>query len=145
MQRVAERCIGQTADVSAYRKNRDLLYGGLRELCYSCVYPDGAFYLFVRSPEPDAKAFSERAKKYELLLVPSDDFDLPGYVRLAYCVSEATIRNSMPSFKALAEEGRKEGKAEECRNTERERKRADIAEAELEKYKKYAIAHGYKE
>lgn len=103
MQRVIERCLGLTADLSVYRENRDLLYEGLRELGYDCVYPDGAFYLFVKSPEPDAKAFSERAKQFELLLVPSDDFGLEGYVRLAYCVSGEMIRRAMPAFRALAE------------------------------------------
>ncbi len=104
MQRVVEKCLGQTADISVYKANRDLLYNGLRERGFRCVYPDGAFYLFVKSPEPDAKAFSERAKKHELLLVPSDDFGLPGYVRVAYCVSGEMIRRSMPAFEALAGE-----------------------------------------
>ncbi len=104
MQRVVERCLGQTSDVGVYRANRDKLYGGLSALGYDCVYPDGAFYLFVKSPEPDARAFSERAKKYELLLVPSDDFGVGGYVRAAYCVSPEMIERAMPAFKALAEE-----------------------------------------
>ena len=103
-QRVVERCLGQTADVSKYKENRDLLLGGLRALGYECVEPQGAFYLFVKSPEPDAKAFSERAKRHELLLVPSDDFGVPGYVRLAYCVARETIERSMPAFAALMEE-----------------------------------------
>ena len=105
-QRVVERCIGQTSDISKYVENRDLLVSGLREIGYDCVQPQGAFYLFVRSPEPDAKAFSERAKKYELLLVPSDDFGTPGYVRIAYCVSKDMISRSMPAFRALMEEYR---------------------------------------
>lgn len=104
MQRVVERCIGQTSDISAYKKNRDLLYEGLTEAGFDCVKPDGAFYLFMKSPEPDALAFSERARKYELLLVPSDDFGVKGYVRIAYCVAESTIRNSMSAFRKLAEE-----------------------------------------
>ena len=103
---MVERCIGQTADVSKYLENRDLLAGGLRELGYECVQPQGAFYLFVRAPEPDAKAFSERAKRYELLLVPSDDFGVPGYVRIAYCVSKEMISRSMPAFRALMAEYR---------------------------------------
>jgi aspartate aminotransferase len=103
-QRVVEKCLGQTADVSKYRENRDLLCSGLSRLGFDCVKPQGAFYLFVKSPEPDAKAFSDRAKKHELLLVPSDDFGCPGYVRIAYCVSSDMIRRSMPAFKALAEE-----------------------------------------
>lgn len=104
MQRVIEKCLGQTADISQYKQSRDLLYGGLTALGFDCVKPDGAFYLFMKTPEPDAKAFSERAKKFELLLVPSDDFGLPGYVRIAYCVSPEMIRRSMPAFKQLAEE-----------------------------------------
>ena len=104
MQRVVEKCLGATADISKYRENRDLLYGGLTKLGFTCVKPDGAFYLFVKTPEPDAKAFSERAKKHELLLVPSDDFGCPGYVRVAYCVAKKTIEDAMPAFAALAKE-----------------------------------------
>ena len=104
MQRVVEKCLGATADVSKYKENRDLLVSGLRALGYDCVEPQGAFYLFVKSPEKDAKAFSERAKKHELLLVPSDDFGVPGYVRIAYCVSKDMIERSMPAFKALIAE-----------------------------------------
>jgi len=76
----------------------------LRAYGYQVTEPDGAFYLFVKSPEPDAYAFCERAKKYELLLVPSDDFGVPGYVRIAYCVSNDQIRRSLPAFRALYEE-----------------------------------------
>ena len=105
-QRVMERCLGQTADVSQYRANRDLLCAGLREIGYDFVEPQGAFYLFVKCPIPDAKEFSERAKKHELLLVPSDDFGCPGFVRIAYCVSADMIRRSMPAFRALMDEFR---------------------------------------
>ena len=104
MQRVIEKCIDKTSDISLYKINRDLLYNGLKELGFDCVYPDGAFYLFMKTPEPDANAFAERARKYELLLVPSDDFGVTGYVRIAYCVSAEQIRNSMPAFRKLAEE-----------------------------------------
>ena len=104
IQRVVERCLDATAELSVYEENRDLLYRGLRELGYDCVYPDGAFYLFVKSPIPDAVAFSERAKKYELILVPSDDFGVSGYLRLAYCVPGDRIRRAMPAFAALAAE-----------------------------------------
>ena len=104
MQRVIEKCLGATADISKYQENRDLLYGGLTALGYECVKPDGAFYLFVKALEPDAKAFSEKAKKHELLLVPSDDFGCPGYVRVAYCVAQKTIGDAMPAFAALAKE-----------------------------------------
>ena len=106
MQRVIEKCLGRTADISVYRRNRDLLYSGLTALGFDCVHPGGAFYLFMRSPEADAKAFSERAKKYELALVPSDDFGIEGYVRLAYCVPEEMIRRSLPAFAALARDYR---------------------------------------
>ena len=98
------RCQGITSDVSVYERNRDLLVGALQKCGYTCVQPDGAFYLFVKSPEPDANAFCERAKKYNLLLVPGDDFGCKGYVRIAYCVSNDMIRRSLPSFEKLAKE-----------------------------------------
>ena len=97
-------CVGMTADIAIYRRNRDLLYGMLTELGFSCVSPEGAFYLFMKAPIEDAKAFSEAARKYELLLVPSDDFGLPGYLRLAYCVPTETIEGSREAFRALARE-----------------------------------------
>lgn len=103
-QRVVSKCVGQTADISVYKKNRDLLYNGLTELGYKCVKPDGAFYLFVKSMESDAYAFCEKAKKHELLLVPADDFGCPGYVRISYCVTTEQIKNSMPAFEKLAKE-----------------------------------------
>ena len=84
-------------------KNRDLLYSSLTELGYRCIHPDGAFYLFVKSPEPDARAFCRRALGYELLFVPGDDFGCPGYVRIAYCVPRERIERAMPAFRALAE------------------------------------------
>ena len=104
MQRVVSRCLGKTSDISVYRQNRDLLYNALTSYGFECVYPDGAFYLFMKSPEPDAKAFCERAKKYELLLVPSDSFGCPGYVRISYCVSTDMIKRSLPAFEALSKE-----------------------------------------
>lgn len=104
VQRVVERCLDETADLDIYAENRDLLYGGLRALGFDCVYPDGAFYLFVKCPIPDAVAFSERAKRCELILVPSDDFGVTGYVRLAYCVPREMIERSMAAFAALAKE-----------------------------------------
>ena len=87
-----------------YRRNRDLLLDSLKEYGYDLVEPDGAFYLFVRSPEPDAKAFCERAKKYNLLLVPSDSFGVEGYLRISYCVDYDKIERSLPLFKKLIEE-----------------------------------------
>lgn len=103
-QKAVARCADVKGDISAYARNRDLLYNGLTELGYECVRPQGAFYLFVKSPEPDANAFSERAKKHDVLIVPSDSFGCPGYVRISYCVSEKTIVDSMPAFKAIMEE-----------------------------------------
>lgn len=103
-QRVVAVCAGKTSDLSVYRKNRDRFYAALTEYGYDVVYPDGAFYLFVKSLEADAVAFCERAKKYELLLVPSDDFGVKGYVRIAYCVAPETIERALPAFKKLAEE-----------------------------------------
>ena len=104
LQRVVAENLGKTADVSIYDKNRELLYNSLTEYGYTAVKPDGAFYLFVKSPEADAAAFAEKAKKYELLLVPSDSFGMGGYVRISYCVSTKQIENSLPAFKALIKE-----------------------------------------
>lgn len=103
-QHMIPKCVGMTADISVYEKNRDLLYGALTEMGFEAVRPEGAFYLFVKSPEPDANAFSEKAKKYEILFVPSDDFGMEGFVRISYCVSTKQIERSLPSFKKLAEE-----------------------------------------
>lgn len=103
-QKAVAKCADVTGDIMAYAKNRDLLYNGLTELGYECVRPQGAFYLFVKSPEPDAGAFSERAKKHDVLIVPSDSFGCTGYVRISYCVSEKTILNAMPAFKKIMEE-----------------------------------------
>lgn len=101
-QKVISRCIGKTSDVSVYKKNRDLLYDALTEYGYRCIKPDGAFYLFVEALEEDAKAFAEKAKEYELLLVASDSFGTPGFVRISYCVSTEQIVKSLPAFKKLA-------------------------------------------
>ena len=103
-QKLIARCQGVTSDVSVYERNRDTLAGALRSYGFRCVQPDGAFYLFVKSPEPDAYAFCERAKKYNLLLVPGDDFGCKGYVRIAYCVSHEMIERSLPAFEKLAKE-----------------------------------------
>ena len=103
-QRVVAECDGLTGDLGTYKKNRDLLYNGLTESGYTCVYPDGAFYLFVKALEEDTKAFCERAKKHELLLVAGDDFGCPGWVRVAYCVKTETITRALPLFNKLAKE-----------------------------------------
>ena len=103
-QKVVARCIGQTADIFVYKKNRDLLVDALTKFGFHCVKPDGAFYLFVKALEEDANAFCEKAKKYELLLVPGDDFGCKGYVRISYCVSTEQIQRAIPAFEKLAEE-----------------------------------------
>ena len=100
-QDVILKCMGQTSDVNVYDQNRKLLYNGLKEMGYDCVYPSGAFYLFVKSPEPDAKAFSDKAKKLNLLIVPADSFGCPGYVRISYCVDPDMIRRSFAAFEKL--------------------------------------------
>ena len=103
-QRVIARCIHEVADVSIYERNRDMFYGELINLGYQCVKPGGAFYLFPRSLEADAVSFCERAKRYDLLMVPGDDFGCPGHVRLAYCVQPKQIERSLPAFGRLAQE-----------------------------------------
>ncbi len=103
-QRVVAACQGQTADMTVYKTNRELLYTRLTALGFQLVRPEGAFYIFMKTPEPDANAFSMKARDYELLLVPGDDFGMPGYVRLAYCVDTAMITRSLPAFEKLAAE-----------------------------------------
>ncbi len=97
-------CLGKTADISIYDTNRKMLYEALTSYGFTCANPDGAFYLFMKAAEDDAYAFCEKAKKYELLLVPSDDFGFPGYVRIAYCVTTEQIERSLPAFRALAKD-----------------------------------------
>lgn len=104
MQKVVAKCLDAKVDVPFYNRNREALYNGLKELGFECIKPEGAFYLFVKSPVEDEKVFCAAAKKYHILIVPGTSFACPGYVRIAYCVSYETIMNSMPGFKALAEE-----------------------------------------
>lgn len=104
MQRVVARCINCTTDIAAYDRNRRALYEGLKDVGLECIEPEGAFYLFVKSPMEDEKQFCQIAKKYHILMVPGSSFACPGYVRLAYCVSYDTIMNSLPAFKKLMEE-----------------------------------------
>lgn len=104
MQKVIAKCVDAEVDVAAYDKNRLALYNGLKECGFECIKPQGAFYLFVKSPVADEKAFCEAGKKYNILMVPGSSFACSGYVRLAYCVSYDTIINSLPEFKKLAEE-----------------------------------------
>lgn len=103
-QKVIPYCLGSYADFSVYKNNRDTLYNALVEYGYEVVKPRGAFYIFMKSLEKDAVKFCERAKKYEILLVPGDAFGYPGYVRISYCVSLRTILDSLPGFKKLIEE-----------------------------------------
>lgn len=103
-QQLVKKVLGKTADISIYKANRDKLCAALTAYGFEVVKPDGAFYLFVKSPEADALAFAERAKKYELLIVPADSFGVKGYVRISYCVSPRTVERALPAFKALAEE-----------------------------------------
>lgn len=103
-QKVVGKCAGMPSDISIYEKNRDLLYNGLIEAGFSCVKPDGAFYLFPQSLEEDDVAFCEKAKKYDLLLVPGRDFGCPGHFRASYCIKTSTIERSLPLFKKLADE-----------------------------------------
>lgn len=104
MQKVIGKCVDAEVDVAAYDKNRLALYNGLKELGFSCIKPQGAFYLFVKSPVEDEKEFCQAAKKYNILMVPGSSFACSGYVRLAYCVSYDTIVNALPQFAKLAEE-----------------------------------------
>lgn len=103
-QKVVEKCLNEKTDLSFYDRNREDLYNGLKECGFECIKPQGAFYLFVKSPVPNEKEFCETAKKYNILIVPGSSFACPGYVRLAYCVSHETIVNSLPKFKELAKE-----------------------------------------
>ena len=103
LQKVIPHCIGLTSDISVYDKNRQLLLSKLTEYGFEIVKPQGAFYLFIKSPLEDAKAFSEAAKKYEILIVASDSFGYPGYARISYCVKTEEIERALPAFKSLAE------------------------------------------
>ena len=101
-QRVVAECDGLTGDLSVYKRNRDLLYNALTSYGFECVHPDGAFYLFMKSPEADANEFCKKAREYELLFVAGDDFGCKGYVRIAYCVATETIERALPYFAKLA-------------------------------------------
>lgn len=102
MQRVVAKCLGQTTDIEAYDKNRKLLYESLTEYGFECIKPQGAFYLFIKALEDDDKVFVEKAKEYQLLLVPGSSFGCPGYVRISYCVNYEMIEKSLPAFWQLA-------------------------------------------
>lgn len=103
-QKMVVRCLNEQTDISYYDRNRETLYNGLNECGFTCIKPEGAFYLFVKSPIENEKEFCEAAKKYNILIVPGSSFGCPGYVRMAYCVAYETIINSLPKFKELAKE-----------------------------------------
>lgn len=104
MQRAVARCLDAQTDVEAYNRNREALYQGLKACGFECIKPQGAFYLFVKTPTADEAEFVQRAKKYHILVVPGSSFACPGYVRIAYCVSYETILRSLPYFQELAKE-----------------------------------------
>ncbi len=104
MQLAVSRCLSEKTDLSYYDRNRNTLYEGLCKRGFECQKPEGAFYLFVKSPVEDEKVFVETAKKYHILIVPGSTFACPGYVRIAYCVSYDTIVRSLPEFAKVARE-----------------------------------------
>ena len=104
IQKVVAECIDEKADIGYYAKNRDVLYDALKGYGFECIKPEGAFYMFIKSPTEDEKEFVAAAKKHRILLVPGSSFMCPGFVRLAYCVSYETCVNSLPGFKELAKE-----------------------------------------
>ena len=103
LQRLVAGCLGKTADISIYDKNRKLLLSALSEYGYTVIKPEGAFYLFIKSPSGDGREFSERAKALDILIVPSEDFGVAGYARLSYCVNTEMIERALPQFKKLIE------------------------------------------
>ena len=94
-------CLGKTSNIDIYKQNKDILYNALTSYGYEVIKPEGAFYLFVKALDKDASKFCEYAKKYELLLVPSDSFGCSGYIRISYCVSQDMIKRSLSSFEKL--------------------------------------------
>lgn len=108
LQRAIGKCVDATVDVELYNKNRELLHGELTKMGYEMVKPQGAFYMFVKALEEDDKAFAQRAKKYNLLIVPGSSFGCSGYVRLSYCVDYGMIKRSLPAFEKLAAEYQKD-------------------------------------
>lgn len=104
IQLAVARCADAEVDLGYYDRNRRTLYEGLTKLGFTCVKPEGAFYLWLKSPEEDERQFVEKAKKYNILMVPGRSFACPGYVRLAYCVSYEKIVKALPEFAKLAKE-----------------------------------------
>ncbi len=113
MQLVVKECLKERPQLEIYDNNRKMLYDKLSSLGFECLRPQGAFYLFVRSPLTDYSRFVEEAKKEHILMVDASSFGCPGYVRLAYCVSPEMIRRSFAAFERLAETVSKLKAAEE--------------------------------
>jgi len=103
-QRVVAKCLNAKVDIDTYNRNRELLYKGLSSYGYQCIKPEGAFYMFVKTPIENDVEFCNLAKKKNILIVPGTAFGCPGYVRIAYCVAHNTIEKALPGFKALIEE-----------------------------------------
>jgi len=103
-QHVIAKCLNAKVNIDAYKTNRDLLYQNLTQYGFECIKPDGAFYLFVKSPTGDAFEFYEKAKAHEILVVPCDDFGITGFVRIAYCTDKEKVLGALPAFEALAKE-----------------------------------------
>ncbi len=101
-QKVVARCLNEETDLSYYNRNRETLYNGLIDCGFTCIKPEGAFYLFMKSPVENEKEFCEAAKEFNILIVPGSSFGCPGYVRIAYCVAYETIVNALPKFKELS-------------------------------------------
>lgn len=104
MQLTVAELLGETSDLSVYEENANILYDALTEMGFSCVRPGGTFYMFPKSPEPDAKAFCQKALKYHLVLVPGDSFGCPGFFRISYCVPTEKVKRSLAAFEKLAKE-----------------------------------------
>ena len=101
IQLAVAKCLDVTSDLSVYETNRNILYKELTSLGFECVKPGGTFYIFPKAPDKDAAAFCEKAKKYDLILVPSDDFGVPGYFRMAFCIDTEKVVRSLEAFRKL--------------------------------------------
>ncbi len=102
-QRVIAECVDDTADLSVYEENKNILFSALKRYGYECIEPKGTFYMFPKCFIQDDKAFCEKAKEFRIIIVPGSTFACPGYFRIAYCVDKKTVINSLDSFKILAE------------------------------------------
>lgn len=102
LQKAVARCLDEKTNLEFYDENRKMLYEGLKKYGFSCIKPEGAFYMWVKSPEEDEEKFVAAGKKYNIIMVKGSAFGCPGYVRLAYCVSHETVKNSLAAFEKLA-------------------------------------------